>query len=252
MGYMSNRPRTAIITGASRGIGRKTAELFAQNGYNVLINYHQSREAAEELQRELRQSGGGGRAELFRANVANYDEAKAMVDFCLAQYGAVDVLVNNAGISQTKLFTDLTSAEWQEMMRVILDGVFNCTQNAVRSMIHQKQGKIINLSSIWGITGASCEVHYSTAKAGIIGFTKALAKELGPSNIQVNCVAPGVIRTDMLNEYTEEDLEELRQATLVKRLGIPEDIARIILFLASEKADYITGQVISPNGGFLV
>ena len=242
--------KTVIVTGASRGIGHKTAELFARNGYNVLINYQQSRKPAEELQKLIQQAGGT--AELFRADVGNYAEAEAMVDFCLAKFGAVDVLVNNAAISHTKLFTDLTPVEWQEMMRVILNGVFNCTQNAARYMIRQKQGKIINLSSIWGITGASCEVHYSTAKAGVIGFTKALAKELGPSHIQVNCVAPGVIETDMLSEYTAEVLEELRQETLVKRLGTPEDIARVILFLASEKADYITGQVVSPNGGFLV
>jgi 3-oxoacyl-[acyl-carrier protein] reductase len=245
-----NSPKTVIVTGASRGIGRKTAELFAHNGYNVLINYNHSQTEAEELQKQLRQAGG--QAEIFRANVGRYEEARQMVDFCLAKFGAVDILINNAAISQAKLFTDITPVEWQEMMQVILNGVFNCTQNAVREMIHQKQGKIINISSIWGITGASCEVHYSTAKAGIIGFTKALAKELGPSNIQVNCVAPGVIQTDMLSGYTEDDLEELRQETLVKRLGTPEDVAQLVLFLASEKANYITGQVISPNGGFLV
>lgn len=245
-----NTRKTAIITGASRGIGRKTAELFALNGYNVLINFRHSQQAAEQLQKELRQAGA--KVEIFRADVGNYDEARAMVDFCLDRFGAVDVLVNNAAISQSKLFTELTPAEWQEMMRVILSGVFNCTQHALKHMLRENRGKIINLSSIWGIAGASCEVHYSTAKAGIIGFTKALAKEMGPSNIQVNCVAPGVIETDMLNEYTEEDLEALRQETLVKRLGSPQDIAQVILFLASEKADYITGQVISPDGGFLL
>ncbi len=245
-----NNKKAAIVTGASRGIGRKTAELFAHNGYNVLINYNHSQTEAEELQKQLKQEGS--QTEIFRANVGIYEEARQMVDFCLAKFGTVDILVNNAAISQAKLFTDITPAEWQEMMQVILNGVFNCTQNAVREMIHQKRGKIINLSSIWGITGASCEVHYSTAKAGIIGFTKALAKELGPSNIQVNCVAPGVIQTDMLSGYTEDDLEELRQETPVKRLGTTEDVAQLVLFLASEKANYITGQVISPNGGFLV
>ena len=175
-----------------------------------------------------------------------------MVNYCIGEFGKIDVLVNNAGISVNKLFTDLTDEDWNEMMDVNLNGIFYTTQKALQYMLPELSGKIINVSSIWGLVGASSEVHYSVSKAAIIGMTKALAKELGPSNIQVNCVAPGVIQTDMLNGISDDIIEMLREETPLQKLGTPEDIANCILFLADDKSNFITGQVISPNGGFVI
>lgn len=242
--------KNAIITGASKGIGRKTAEILSQNGYNVIINYNHSKEAAEELKNNIIKCGGV--AEVYKADIGDSEEAKNLINFCIDKYGSLDILVNNAGISQIKLFTDITVDEWNEMIRVNLSGLFNCTQNAVKHMVSNKSGKIINISSIWGIEGSSCEVHYSTVKAGIIGFTKSLAKELGPSNIQVNCVAPGIILTDMMSGFTDCEMNELKDSIPLHRFGIEDDVANVIEFLASSKSDYITGQVISPNGGVLI
>lgn len=242
--------KVVIVTGASRGIGRRTAQILGAENYKVVINYNSCFESAKSLKEKIEEVGGT--CEIFKGDVGNYQESKALVEFCVEKYGTVDVLVNNAGISQIKLFTDISNDEWNEMIRVNLSGVFNCTQNAVKYMIQNKQGKIINVSSMWGITGASCEVHYSTVKAGIIGFTKALAKELGPSNIQVNCIAPGVIVTDMMKDFSEDDLEQLKADTPLQRLGTEDDVANLVSFLCSYKSDFITGQVISPNGGFLI
>ncbi len=246
---MSNK-KTVIITGASRGIGNETAKAFANEGYNVLINYNNSCEEALKLKDFI--VSNGGCAEIFNADVSNSGEVNHMIEFCLETFKNINVLVNNAAISQTKLFTDITQSDWDRMMDVNLKGVFNCTSSVVKHMISQKYGKIINVSSIWGMTGASCEVHYSAAKAGIIGFTKALAKELGPCNIQVNCVAPGIIRTSMISEYNRDEINELINQTPLLRLGTMKDVAYTTLFLASEKADFITGQLISPNGGFVI
>ena len=171
---------------------------------------------------------------------------KVMADFCINQFGRIDVLVNNAGISQIKPFADITEEDWDEMIRVNLKGIYNTTKSIIDLMINQKCGKIINISSIWGEVGASCEVHYSTAKAGVIGFTKALAKELALSNIQVNCITPGIIDTEMNAQF---DKEELKKEVPCEKLGTPKDIAKAVLFLASEDADYITGQVLGVNGG---
>lgn len=242
--------RVAVITGASKGIGRKTAEFLAAEGFKVVVNYNNSEAEAEKVKEKILDLNG--EAEIFKADVGNYNEAKNLIEFCVERYGSIDVLINNAGISQIKLFTEISTDEWNEMIRVNLNGIFNCTQNAVKHMIRNKRGKIINLSSIWGITGASCEVHYSTVKAGIIGFTKSLAKELGPSNIQVNCVAPGVIMTGMMDGFSEDEISALKSSTPLQRLGADDDVANVILFLSSDKSNYITGQVISPNGGMLV
>lgn len=247
---MDHQVTTALITGASRGIGKATAELFGSRGYNVLLNYNRSEEAALDLLEDLQKKGVS--AAVFRADVAKKPEVQAMADFCAENFGGIDILINNAAIAASKLFIDITEAEWDEMMNVNLKGVFNCSQAALKFMIPQKKGKIINIASIWGLVGGSCEVHYSAAKAGVIGLTKALAKELGPSNIQVNCIAPGVIQTGMLDSFREEDLAELRSATPLQRLGKPGDIAAAAYFLASEEADFITGQVLSPNGGFVI
>lgn len=242
--------KTVLITGSSKGIGRETAKLFSFEGYNVLINYNKSEKEAVSLCQYLRDKGG--RVEVYRADVSKREEVDKMMEYCISKLGSIDVLVNNAGIAQTKLFTDITQEDWRNMVDINLSGMFNCTQSVVKNMINQKRGKIINISSIWGITGASCEVHYSAAKAGVIGFTKALAKELGPSNIQVNCVAPGVVKTEMLSEYSEQDIKEIVKEIPMNRIGVPGDIAGLIVFLASESANYITGQIISPNGGFVI
>ena len=175
-----------------------------------------------------------------------------MMKFCIEEFGSIDVLINNAGISQEKLFTEITDEDLDHMLDVNLKSVFYCSQSALKYMLPIKQGKIINISSIWGIVGASCEVHYSASKAAIIGFTKALAKELGPSNIQVNCIAPGVIQTEMISIYTEDELNVLKESTPLMRLGNPIDIAGCALYLASSYSDFVTGQIISPNGGFVV
>ena len=170
----------------------------------------------------------------------------------MEQFGHIDVLVNNAGIAQQKMFTEITEQDWKKMFSVNIDGMFNCTQLALRDMIKRHKGKIINVSSIWGIAGASCEVHYSASKAAVIGFTKSLAKELGPSGIQVNCVAPGVIETDMNKNLDDLTIKEIINETPLERIGTPRDIANTILFLAQDASDFITGQVISPNGGFVI
>lgn len=242
--------KTVLITGASRGIGCATAKLFAKSGYNVLINYNKSEKEAYELYNSLKYKGYS--VSIFKADISNKFEVNLMVNHCIGVFGKIDVLVNNAGITQSKLFTDITYEDWKEMMDINLNGIFYTTQKALQYMIPEMSGKIINISSIWGMVGGSFEVHYSTSKAAIIGMSKALAKELGPSNIQVNVIAPGVIQTDMLNDIDEDIIDTLREETPLMRLGTPEDIANCVLFLASEKSNFITGQVISPNGGFVI
>lgn len=246
---MSNK-KVALITGASRGIGREIARLFAMNNYNVVINYNKSEREANELLQELTNEGYNAR--IFKADISNINEANALVNYTIGQFERIDVLVNNAGISRFNTFTEISIEEWHEIMNVNLNGVFYVTKKALQYMIPEHEGKIINISSMWGLVGASNEVHYSTSKAALIGMTKALAKELGPSNIQVNAIAPGVIETDMLNEIDEETLEYLKYETPLMRIGKPIDIARCALFLASEGGDFITGQVISSNGGFVI
>lgn len=240
--------KTALVTGAAGGIGSAAARFFAREGYNVVINYRHSKDAAQALEAEI--CAGGGTALVFQADVSIEAQVAAMFARCAAEFGGVDVLVNNAGIAQQKLFTDITQADFDEMFAVSVKGCFNCCQKALPYMVHQKKGKIINISSVWGVCGASCEVHYSAAKAAVIGLTKALAKEVAPSNIQVNCITPGVIATALNASFGFETLESLIRETPLGRLGTPEDVAEIILFLASEKADFITGQVIGVDGGF--
>lgn len=242
--------KTVLITGASRGIGRATAKLFAKSGYNVLINYNKSEKEAYELYNSLKDKGYS--VSIFKADISNKFEVNLMINHCIGVFGKIDVLVNNAGITQSKLFTDITYEDWKVMMDINLNGIFYTTQKALQYMIPEMSGKIINISSIWGMVGGSFEVHYSTSKAAIIGMSKALAKELGPSNIQVNVIAPGIIQTDMLNDIDEDIIDTLREETPLMRLGTPEDIANCVLFLASEKSNFITGQVISPNGGFVI
>lgn len=245
--YMS---KTVLITGAAKGIGRAAAELFAAHDYKVIINYLHSEREAEALAAELSEHGHS--VMIYRADISRRDQVEAMVAAGLERFGSIDVLVNNAGIAQQKLFSDLTEEDWDQMLNVHVKGVFHCCQCILPLMISQKRGKIINISSIWGMTGASCEVHYSAAKAAVIGFTKALAKELGPSNIQVNCVAPGIIDTEMNAGLEPAARDRLLADTPMMRFGTPAEVAHAVLYLASDQADFLTGQVLSPNGGFVI
>jgi len=240
--------KVAVITGSSRGIGRTTAIEFAKNGYSVVVNYNKSKQEAEKVVSEIRNFGQD--ALLFKADVSDFKEANDLINFAIKEFGKIDVLVNNAGISLQKIFQDVTESEWENLFKVNVWSVFNCCAAVANHMISRKKGKIVNVSSIWGITGASMEAHYSASKAAIIGFTKSLAKELGPSGIHVNCVAPGVIDTEM-NSFNEKIMEELKNEIPLKKIGSARNIAETILFLASEKSDFITGQTISPNGGLI-
>lgn len=233
--------KNIIVTGSSRGIGAKVVEKFAKEGNRVILNYNKSGVEAEKIKNEFPDN-----VVLYRADVSKFDDVKKMCDYCINEFGSIDVLVNNAGISQIKPFADITEEDWDSIMAVNLKGVYNCTKCVIDNMIHNKSGKIINIASIWGEVGGSCEVHYSASKAGIIGFTKALAKEMGLSNIQVNCVSPGIIDTDMNRMH---DLDELKKEVPLNKIGTPDDVANLVYFLASDEANYITGQVLSVNGG---
>lgn len=242
--------KVALVTGASRGIGKAIAEAFASSGYQVILHYHTNQEAASHATQSLCQQGF--LATTVQADISERKQVENMVSAVLSQYGHIDVLVNNAGIAAQQLFSDITEEDWRHMMGVNLDGVFHCCQCVLPGMIHRKSGSIINISSVWGLVGASCEVHYSTAKAAVIGFTKALAKEVGPSQIRVNCIAPGVIDTDMNRHLDEDTIKALIEETPLCRIGQPQDIADMAVFLAGDHASFITGQVISPNGGFII
>ena len=239
--------RTALITGSSRGIGKAIAKQLAKDGFNVIVNYTKSKDQAEKLVLELNSAYNVDCTSVC-ADVSEREQVEKM----FSEAGKVDILVNNAGIAQQKLFTDITENDWDRMFAVDVKGVFNCCQCALPYMIHQKSGKIINISSMWGQVGGSCEVHYSAAKAAVIGFTKALAKEVGPSGIHVNCIAPGVINTEMNSNLDENTMEELKEETPLGVIGMPKDIANAVSFLASDKADFITGQVLGVNGGMII
>lgn len=245
-----NTQKTVLVTGASRGIGYATAKKFAQNGFNVAINYNVNRTAAECMEREL--ASLQCRVMTVKADVSSQEQVLNMIESVNSHLGNIDILVNNAGIAGQSLFTDITTEEWDRMFDINVKGMFHCCKAVLPQMIRNKWGKIVNISSIWGLTGASCEVHYSASKAAIIGLTRALAKEVGPSNIQVNCVAPGVIDTDMNSELDDQTLDELKEQTPLGIIGTGNDIAETVYFLTSDNAKFITGQVISPNGGFLI
>lgn len=244
--------KTVLVTGGSRGIGKAIVYAFANAGYNVILNYNQSEQSAREIVKDLEECTGI--VEMYKADVSKREEVDAMVEYVVKEFGNIDVVVNNAGVSHVGLFQDIEEDEWKHVLDVNLTGVFNITQSALRQdMLSKKNGTIINISSIWGITGASCEVAYSASKAGVVGLTKGLAKELAPSNITVNTIAPGAIATDMIyKEYSEKDIEALEREIPMGRLGTPVEIANLALYLASENARYITGQVISPNGGMVI
>ena len=241
-------PKIALVTGGSRGIGAAAYEL-SKFGYTVAVNYRENAAAAQSVCDRIISSGGYAKA--YQADISIPEDIERMFAQTEAELGAADVLVNNAGISHIGLLQDMSYDEILRHAQVNLLGAIYCSKRAIPEMVHKKSGSIINLSSMWGEVGASCEVVYSACKAGIIGFTKALAKELGPSGIRVNCVSPGVIRTDMNSELDDETLAQLSEETPLLRLGSPEEVSRMIAFLASESASFITGQVVSVNGGIV-
>ena len=238
--------RCVLISGGDRGIGAAAAQAFYAAGYRVAVLYHQNAEAAARLEKAL------PGCTIVQCDVASRASCELAFHTVEQALGHVDVLVCNAGIAQQKLFTDITPEEWQRMLDVNLSGAFHLCQLALPGMIHRKAGRILTVSSMWGQTGGSCEVHYSAAKAGLIGLTKALAKEEGPSGITVNCVAPGVIETDMMAAFTAEDKAALAEETPVGRLGTADEVAKLLVFLAGEDAGYITGQVFGVNGGLVI
>ncbi|WP_405342868.1 elongation factor P 5-aminopentanone reductase [Ruminococcus sp.] len=241
---------TVLITGASRGIGAQCALAFAKAGCDVALNYCRSEEKALALIKEIQALGV--RACAVRADVAESVQVKKMFEEIRTELGTVDVLVNNAGIAHVGLLTDMTDDEWRRLIDTDLSGTFYCCREALPDMIRAHSGVIVNIASMWGEVGASCEAAYSAAKAGVIGLTKALAKEVGPSGVRVNAVSPGVVMTDMMAGFSDEDVAALKEETPLIQLGTPENIADAVLFLASEKARFITGQVLSVNGGLVI
>lgn len=242
--------KTVLVTGASRGIGRGIALKFAGEGYNVVLNYNNSEAEAKQVSKEIEDLGV--KCLLCKADVANEAEVNLMVELANKTFGKIDVLINNAGVALSKLFQLTTSKEITDLFNVNTFGVINCTKAVVPNMISNKAGKIVNISSIWGKVGASMETIYSASKGAVISLTLALAKELAPSGICVNCVCPGVIGTDMLNDYTEDEKNELKAQTPLNRLGTVKDVANMVYFLASDEADFVTGQIITVDGGFIL
>ena len=240
--------KVAIITGSSRGIGREIAKTLARKGITVVANYNKSEEAAKELKQELEEEGI--KIDIIKADVSKREDAKKLVEFTLNKYGKVDILINNAGISEYKLFTDETDEDWNKIINTNLYSAFAMSQEVIPNMVHNKSGCIINMSSAWGVVGGSLEVIYSVSKAGLDGLTKALAKELGPSNIRVNSIAPGMIYTKMNEKFSKEELKEIEEEIPLGKIGKPSDIAKCIEWLIEDK--YTTGQVISINGGWII
>lgn len=241
--------KVALVTGGSRGIGRSIAVELSKNGAAVVISYSKEETDAEETLRLIKEAGGYGKS--FKADVSVYSEAAEMINFTIKSFGRLDILVNNAGISLVGLFMDMEESQWNRLLDVDLKGVINCCHKALPVMTSQRQGSIINISSIWGNTGASCEAVYSAAKGAVNSFTKALAKEMAPSGLRVNAIAPGVIETEMNNWLSDEERTALTNEIPMMRFGTPEDIGKLAVFLASDAAKYITGQIITVDGGLI-
>ena len=237
--------KIALVTGGSRGIGREICRVLARDGWRVAVNFNRSADAAQALAAEIGGIAVGG-------DVASPADVDAMFEKIRTELGEVSLLVNNAGIGEYGLFTDLSFERWNELLGTNLTGAFNCCKAAIPAMVREKSGCIINIASMWGEVGASCEAAYSVTKAGIIGMTKALAKELGPSGIRVNAVSPGCIETDMMARFSPAEREALAEETPLGIIGQPSDAAEAVAFLASEKAGFITGQVLGVNGGFVI
>lgn len=240
--------KVVVVTGGSRGIGAQIVKTLANENYKVILNYNNSKEQAEKIQQELLEQGN--EIEIIKADVSKREETEKLIQFAINKFNKIDVLINNAGISQEGLFTDVTEEEWQKIINTNLNSVFYCNQQALKYMIPEQQGCIINISSIWGETGASCEVAYSTTKAAINGMTKALAKEVGQSNIRVNAIAPGIIDTDMNRNLTNEELEQIKEQIPLNKIGKALDIAKCVKWLIED--EYTTGQIISINGGWYI
>ena len=238
--------KVIIVTGASKGIGKEISKELAKKGNTIIANYNKSEKEIKELQQELEKQNI--KIDIYKADVSKREEATNLVKYTIQKYGKIDVLINNAGISQIKEFTQITDEVWNNMINTNLNSVFYMSQEACHNMIHNKKGCIINISSIWGITGASCEVHYSVSKAGVDALTKALAKELGPSNIRVNSIAPGIINTEMNAHLSEEEKQNIEEEIPLEKIGKSIDIERCVEWLI--KDEYTTGQVISINGGW--
>lgn len=240
--------KIVIVTGASRGIGREIAKTLAIKGYKVVANYNKSENEINKLKKELKNQGI--EIECIQGDISKREDAKKIIDFTLQKYKKIDILINNAGISQFKEFTQISDQDWNDMINTNLNSVFYMTQEACSNMIKNKNGCIINMSSIWGLVGSSCEVHYSVSKAGIDAMTKALAKELGPSNIRVNSIAPGIIDTDMNKDLNSEDLKNIKEEIPLERIGKVQDIEKCVEWLIEDQ--YTTGQIISINGGWVI
>lgn len=239
--------KVVIVTGGSRGIGKAIVERLSQK-YKVILNYYKSERKAQEIQLNLKSKGI--EIDIYKADVSKREEVKGLVNFVIEKYNKIDVLINNAGIDQVKLFIDITDEDWNNIINTNLTSVFYTTQETLKNMIPNKQGCIINISSIWGIVGASCESHYAISKAGIDAMTKSLAKELGPCNIRINSIAPGTIDTDMNKDYSEEEMREIREQIPLGRIGKTDDIAKCVEWIITDT--YTTGQVISINGGWVI
>lgn len=239
---------TAIVTGGAKGIGRAIVEELAKMNINVIANYKTSEKEAKQLQEELKNKGYN--IEIYKADVSKREEVKKLVKYAEDKFGDIDILINNAGIAQHKMFSDVTDEEWNKIITTNLYSAFCMTQEVLPNMVHRKQGCIINISSIFGMVGASCESIYSVSKAGIDGMTKSLAKELGPSNIRVNSIAPGIIDTDMNNDLSKEDIQDIVEQIPLEKIGKTVDIAKCVKWLIED--GFTTGQIISPNGGWVI
>ena len=240
--------KNILITGGSRGIGKCLVENLARDGYNVILNYNKSEKQAKKIQNDLKEEGII--IEIFKADVSKREEVKALAEFALKKWKSIDVLINNAGIAKLQMFQDVTEEDWNEMIDTNLKSAFYMSQEVIPSMIHKKSGCIINISSIWGMVGASCETVYSISKAGMDALTKSLAKELGPSNIRVNSIAPGVIDTEMNSHIDRTIKKEIENETPLGKIGKPIDIYRCAKWLIED--EFTTGQVISVNGGYVI
>lgn len=239
--------KTAVVTGAGRGIGRAIAIKLGSLGANVVINYRNSEKEAQEVAQEIEKVGG--KAALVQGDVSDYEQAEKVIKFAAETFGSLDILVNNAGITKDGLLVRMKEEDFDKVINVNLKGAYNCLRHASSIMFRQKSGKIVNISSVVGITGNAGQVNYAAAKAGIIGITKSAAKELGSRNITVNAVAPGFIATDMTDVLSDKVKEEILNVTPIKRLGQPEDIANAVAFLVSDEASFITGHILNVDGG---